>query len=88
MCIRDSAYADECDLGHQYAPVDLIAPVSTLTGTVPEMRPCLLYTSDISEDGLAQLDDVVRAIGNYDFSEDTVNGEQIEIIAALSLIHI
>lgn len=37
---------------------------------------------DISEDGLAQLDDVVRAIGNYDFSEDTVNGEQIEIIAA------
>ncbi len=37
---------------------------------------------DISEDGLAQLDDVVTAIGNYDFTADTVNGEQVEIIAA------
>ncbi len=38
-CKSEHAYADECDLGHQYAPVDLIKPVSTLTGTVPEMRP-------------------------------------------------
>ena len=37
---------------------------------------------DISEDGLEQLENVVAAIGNYDFSENTVNGEQIEIIAA------
>jgi methionyl-tRNA synthetase len=38
-CKSEHAYADECDLGHQYAPADLIKPVSTLTGTVPEMRP-------------------------------------------------
>ncbi|MCI9261708.1 MAG: class I tRNA ligase family protein [Eggerthellaceae bacterium] len=38
-CKSEHAYADECDLGHQYAPVDLISPVSTLTGTKPEMRP-------------------------------------------------
>lgn len=38
-CKSDHGYADECDLGHQYAPVDLIAPKSTVTGTVPEMRP-------------------------------------------------
>ena len=38
-CKSDHGYADECDLGHQYAPADLINPVSTLTGTVPEMRP-------------------------------------------------
>jgi len=38
-CKSEHAYADECDLGHQYAPADLIAPVSTLTGTTPEMRP-------------------------------------------------
>lgn len=38
-CKSEHAYADECDLGHQYAPVDLINPVSTLTGTKPEMRP-------------------------------------------------
>ncbi len=37
---------------------------------------------DISEDGLSQLEDVVCAIKNYDFSENTVNGEKIEIIAA------
>ena len=37
---------------------------------------------DISEDGLAQLEDVVTAIGNYDYSDNTVNGEQVEFIAA------
>lgn len=37
---------------------------------------------DISEDGLAQLEDVVTAIGNYDYSDNTVNGEQVEVIAA------
>lgn len=38
-CKSEHGYADECDLGHQYAPEDLIAPVSTVSGTVPEMRP-------------------------------------------------
>ena len=38
-CKSEHAYADECDLGHSYAPEDLIAPKSSLTGTVPEMRP-------------------------------------------------
>ncbi len=38
-CKSEHAYADECDLGHQYAPEDLIAPKSSLTGTTPEMRP-------------------------------------------------
>lgn len=38
-CKSEKAYADECDLGHQYNPSDLIAPKSSITGTVPEMRP-------------------------------------------------
>lgn len=38
-CKSEHAYADECDLGHSYAPEDLIAPKSSLTNTVPEMRP-------------------------------------------------
>ncbi len=38
-CKSEHAYADECDLGHQYAPCDLIAPKSTVTGTVPAMKP-------------------------------------------------
>lgn len=38
-CKSEHGYADECDLGHQYSPDELINPISTLTGTVPEMRP-------------------------------------------------
>jgi methionyl-tRNA synthetase len=38
-CKSEKAYADECDLGHQFDPQDLIAPVSQLTGTKPELRP-------------------------------------------------
>lgn len=37
-CSSESAYADECSLGHQYEPSDLINPVSVLTGNRPEMR--------------------------------------------------
>ncbi len=65
----------------------------TLCFTVPQailaaragaryISPFVGRFDDISEDGIAQLADVVTAINNYDFSEDTVNGEQIEIIAA------
>lgn len=38
-CKSEKAYADECDLGHQFNPEDLIAPKSTVTGETPEMRP-------------------------------------------------
>lgn len=38
-CKSEKAYADECDLGHQYDPADLLNPVSSVSGTVPEMRP-------------------------------------------------
>ena len=65
----------------------------TLCFTVPQaimaaragaryISPFIGRFDDISEDGLAQLEDVVRAIKNYDFTDSTVNGEQIEIIAA------
>ena len=37
-CQSEKGYADECDLGHQYMPEDLIDPHSTLTGEKPEMR--------------------------------------------------
>ncbi len=38
-CKSEKAYADECDLGHQYEPEELIAPKSQLTGVTPELRP-------------------------------------------------
>lgn len=37
-CKSEKGYADECELGHQYLPEELIDPVSTLTGTKPELR--------------------------------------------------
>ena len=37
-CKSEKGYADECDLGHQYLPEQLIEPVSTLSGTTPELR--------------------------------------------------
>lgn len=65
----------------------------TLCFTVPQavlaaragaryISPFVGRFDDISEDGISQLDDVVTAINNYDFSNDTVNGEKVEIIAA------
>ncbi len=38
-CTSEKGYADECDLGHQYMPENLIDPVSTLTGEKPIMKP-------------------------------------------------
>ncbi|MDE6426796.1 MAG: class I tRNA ligase family protein [Ruminococcus sp.] len=38
-CNSEKGYADECDLGHQYMPENLINPVSTLTGEKPSMKP-------------------------------------------------
>lgn len=65
----------------------------TLCFTVPQallaaragaryISPFVGRFDDISEDGLDQLANVVQAIGNYDFSDSTVNGDQVEIIAA------
>ena len=65
----------------------------TLCFTVPQallaaragaryISPFIGRFDDITEDGLDQLANVVEAIGNYDFTDNTVNGEQIEIIAA------
>ena len=37
-CSSDKAYADECALGHQYMPNELIEPKSILSGKTPELR--------------------------------------------------
>ncbi|MBQ8845428.1 MAG: class I tRNA ligase family protein [Clostridia bacterium] len=36
-CQSEKGYADECDLGHQYSPIELIDPVSTLSHEKPEL---------------------------------------------------
>ncbi len=37
---------------------------------------------DISDDGLEQLSCVVDALSNYDFTDSTIGGEEVELIAA------
>ena len=37
-CQSERGYADECSLGHQYQPQELINPISTLSNTTPELR--------------------------------------------------
>ncbi len=36
-CTSEKGYADECDIGHQYLPQDLIDPISTLSGKKPKL---------------------------------------------------
>lgn len=65
----------------------------TLCFTVPQamlaarsgaryISPFIGRFDDISEDGIEQVAQIVEAVGNYDFTSSTVNGEQIEVIAA------
>lgn len=37
-CQSDKAYADECSLGHQYMPQELIDPISVVSGKKPAFR--------------------------------------------------
>ena len=46
------------------------------------ISPFIGRFDDISEDGLFSVEQICTAVGNYDFSDNTVNGEDVEIIAA------
>jgi len=37
-CKSEKAYADECGLGHQYSPSELIAPLGVTSGKKPELK--------------------------------------------------
>lgn len=46
-CTSDKGYADECALGHPYNPVELINPISTLSGKKPELVPITNWYFDL-----------------------------------------
>ena len=48
-CTSDKGYADECSMGHQYMPEELIDPKSTLTGETPEMRDVANWYVDLTK---------------------------------------
>ncbi len=37
-CTSDKAYADECSLGHQFLPSELVNPISSLSGKKPVLK--------------------------------------------------
>ncbi len=61
-CKSEKAYADECDLGHQFDPEELIKPVSQLTGTTPELRPVDNWYFDLP----AFRDELEKLVGEWD----------------------
>lgn len=48
-CNSDKGYADECSMGHQYMPEELINPKSTLTGETPQMRDVTNWYIDLTK---------------------------------------
>ena len=52
-CQSEKGYADECDLGHQYQPQELIDPKSTLSGVKPILKETVNWY--VKMDGFRQL---------------------------------
>lgn len=48
-CKSQHAYADECDLGHQYRPEDLLNPKSSITGNEPQLRAVKNWYFDMTK---------------------------------------
>ncbi len=46
-CRSEKGYADECDLGHQYMPQELISPKSSLSGTTPVLKKSCNWYLDL-----------------------------------------
>ena len=66
-CSSETAYADECSLGHQYMPTELINPKSTLSGKKPEMLDVTNWYLKLESfhDLLAQWSDGLQARPDY-----------------------
>ncbi len=48
-CCSDKAYADECSLGHQFLPSELINPISSLSGKKPVLREVENWYFDLEQ---------------------------------------
>ena len=64
-CKSETAYADECALGHQYSPKELINPKSVTTGKVPSLKPNKNWYFDLERfaDDLKQRQDMLKSEG-------------------------
>jgi methionyl-tRNA synthetase len=48
-CQSEKAYADECELGHQYMPRELIDPISVVSGEKPVLRKISNWYFDLQD---------------------------------------
>jgi methionyl-tRNA synthetase len=66
-CASEKGYADECSLGHQYMPVELLNPRSTLSGKKPEMKDVTnwYFKLDRFQESLEQWLDYMKKRPNY-----------------------
>jgi len=74
-CTSDKAYADECSLGHQFMPSDLINPVSSISGKKPILKNV--------ENWYFDLDDCIDRVKEYnDFLRRNTNTRkyQLEVV--------
>jgi methionyl-tRNA synthetase len=80
-CKSEHAYADECDLGHQYLPADLIAPVSALSGKPPVMRDVVNWYFDLPA-FRSLLKDYVAALNEEGHTRPVVSNTIDEFLVA------
>ena len=61
-CTSDKAYADECSLGHQFLPSELINPVSCLSGKKPILKEVENWYFDLDNciDMMKEYNDFLR----------------------------
>ena len=64
-CKSEKAYADECGLGHQYSPEELIAPLAVATGKTPLLKGVKNWYFDLERfaDALRQRQTMLREEG-------------------------
>lgn len=65
-CTSDKAYADECSLGHQFLPSELINPVSCLSGKKPILKEVENWYFDLDNciDMMKEYNDFLRRSTN------------------------
>ncbi|MDR0501061.1 MAG: class I tRNA ligase family protein [Coriobacteriales bacterium] len=83
-CKSEHGYADECDLGHQYLPSDLLNPKSTLTGETPVMREVKNWYFDLPM-FRDLLQDHVRNLNNHEDTRPVVANTIDEFLALPSV---
>ena len=65
-CKSETGYADECSLGHQYFPEELIDPISTLSGERPVLRAVENWYFDLEK----YMDFLIRMMDEKDANEN------------------